>query len=70
LKKEMQHTFRDRTSRIHHIETRYEEGNYRQLPQIHDMRDALLWYKEKLPGLTGDYTLYCIKQDLGLIDQQ
>ena len=63
LKEEMQHTFQDRTSHIHHIETRYEEENYRQLLKIRDMRDELLWYKEKLPGLTGEYILHCIKHD-------
>jgi predicted RNase H-like nuclease (RuvC/YqgF family) len=70
LKEEMQRPFQDQTSHIHHIQTRYEEENYRQLVKIRDMRDELLWYKEKLPGLTGEYILYCIKQEIGLIDKQ
>jgi predicted RNase H-like nuclease (RuvC/YqgF family) len=51
LNEEMESILRDRTSHIQHIKTRYEEENQRQLLKMRDMRDELLWYKKRLPGI-------------------
>jgi len=51
LNEEMESILRDRTSHIQHIKTRYEEENHRQLLKMRDMRDELLWYKKRLPGI-------------------
>jgi hypothetical protein len=50
LNEEIEHMLQDRKSHIHHIKMRYEEENQRQLLKIRDMRDELLWYRERLLG--------------------
>jgi chromosome segregation ATPase len=50
LNEEMESILQDRTSHIQHIKMRYEEENQRQL-KMRDMRDELLWYKKRLPGI-------------------
>jgi hypothetical protein len=52
LNEEMERILRDRTSYIQHIKLRYEEENNRQLLKMRDMRDELLWYKKRLPGIS------------------
>jgi hypothetical protein len=51
LNEEIESILRDRTSHIQYIKTRYEEENQRQLLKMRDMRDELLWYKKRLPGI-------------------
>jgi hypothetical protein len=46
LNEKIEHMLQDRTSHTH-ITRRYEEDNQRLLLKIRDMRDELLWYKEK-----------------------
>ena len=48
---EMEQSLRDRTSYIHDITLRYEEENQRQLLNMRDMRDELLFYKKWLLGI-------------------
>ena len=51
LNEEMEHIFQDRKCDIHHIKMRYKEEYQRQLLKMRDMRDELLWYTERLPGI-------------------
>jgi hypothetical protein len=51
LNEEMESILRDRTSHIQHTKMRYEEENQRQLLKMRDMRDELLWYRKRLPGI-------------------
>jgi tRNA U34 5-carboxymethylaminomethyl modifying GTPase MnmE/TrmE len=50
LNEEMESILRNRKSHIQHIKMRYEEENEHQLLKM-DMRDELLWYKKRLPGI-------------------
>jgi hypothetical protein len=48
LKEEREQMLREQTSHSHHIKTWYEEENRRQILKMRDMRDEILWYKERL----------------------
>jgi len=49
LNEELENMQQDRTSHIQHVW--YEDENQRQILKMRDMRDELLWYKERLPGI-------------------
>jgi hypothetical protein len=51
LNEEMESILQDRTSHIQHIKMMYKEENQRQILKMRDMRDELIWYKKRLPGV-------------------
>jgi hypothetical protein len=51
LNDEMESILQDRTSHIQHIKITYEEEKHRQILKMRDMRDELLWFKKRLPGV-------------------